>query len=236
MPQIIDTTYFLAIQATYTGVEIGFCQGQTSVLPTKIPTHQASKELIPTLAALLSQHQITLQDLAFCIVSCGPAPFTTLRTVIATIQGLAFATGLPLVAVNGLEAFAQSPQGDATYTHTFVLLHAFGHDVYYAQADHNAGTVETGCMSFEAWLIMCIEFLKHHPTVRVRFLGNGFSKHQQRLIEVFDRPLVSPETLVEYLPFEQLAATGIAQWETQQGIVHELTPLYLKSYVVTPSV
>lgn len=235
MSQIIGPTYFFAIQATYTGVEVGLCHGDSCASFITIPTHQASKELIPTLSALLSQRQITLQELAFCIASQGPAPFTTLRTVIATIQGLTFATGIPVVAVNGLEAFACVAYASSeNYTHTFVLLHAFGQDVYWAQADHAQATVEAGCMSFEAWLIMCTEFLKQHPTARVRFVGNGFRKHQQRLMQVFDHPLVA-ETVVEYLPFEQLVAMGIAQWEQQKGIVQDLTPLYLKSYV-TPSV
>lgn len=227
--------FFLALQATYTSVEVGLCHNQIIDTSTTIPTHDASKQLIPTVAALLAERHLALRDLAFCIVSVGPAPFTTLRTVIATVQGLAYGARLPMVAVNGLEAFAQSRRDASTqvmpYTHTFVLLHAFGQDVYYAQADHVHTTVTTGCLSFEAWLVTLTQFLKAHPTARIRFVGNGYAKHTQRLMETFDRPLCAYDAVPGYLPFTELVATGVAQWEAKQGIVRELTPLYFKSYV-----
>lgn len=55
---------------------------------------------------LLGAHGATLADVTLLAVGLGPGAFTGLRVGIATMQGLAVATGLPLVGVSGLDALA----------------------------------------------------------------------------------------------------------------------------------
>ena len=58
------------------------------------------------LLALLAANHATLADVTLLAVGLGPGAFTGLRVGIATMQGLAVATGLPLVGVSGLDALA----------------------------------------------------------------------------------------------------------------------------------
>jgi tRNA threonylcarbamoyladenosine biosynthesis protein TsaB len=59
------------------------------------------------LITLLEGARIALQDVDLYAVATGPGSFTGLRIGIATMQGLAFATGKPLIGVSGFDALAQ---------------------------------------------------------------------------------------------------------------------------------
>jgi tRNA threonylcarbamoyladenosine biosynthesis protein TsaB len=55
---------------------------------------------------LVVEDGATLDDVQLLAVGLGPGAFTGLRVGLATMQGLAFATGLPIVGVSGLDALA----------------------------------------------------------------------------------------------------------------------------------
>ncbi len=58
------------------------------------------------LMALLDHTGLTLREVNVCAVATGPGSFTGLRVGIATMQGLAFAGGLPLIGVSAFDAMA----------------------------------------------------------------------------------------------------------------------------------
>lgn len=57
--------------------------------------------------ALLGRHDLALADVDLFGLAAGPGSFTGLRIGIAAIQGLAFATRRPVVAVSALDALAR---------------------------------------------------------------------------------------------------------------------------------
>lgn len=68
------------------------------------PTHAA--RLPQALVDLLGRHGLDLGDVDVYAVAAGPGSFTGLRIGMATMQGLAFARGRPMVAVSALDALA----------------------------------------------------------------------------------------------------------------------------------
>ena len=52
---------------------------------------RASAQLLPLIDQLLVQHECELSDLDFIALDQGPGAFTSLRVVLTTINGIAFA-------------------------------------------------------------------------------------------------------------------------------------------------
>jgi tRNA threonylcarbamoyladenosine biosynthesis protein TsaB len=65
------------------------------------------------LLAVLSAAGVALQDIELFAVVAGPGAFTGLRIGIAAIQGLAFASGRPVVGISALDALADAAGLDA---------------------------------------------------------------------------------------------------------------------------
>jgi len=96
--------------------------GHTFKASREIPrTRQRNLELVPTLDALLCEHNLGPADIDQLFVSLGPGSFTGLRMAIATAQMLALAQPtLKLVGVPTLDVLAHQHQGVAE--HVAVML------------------------------------------------------------------------------------------------------------------
>src|SRR3989338_3322087 len=115
-------SFFLKLQATYDSIEFALCSnpsirfahakhsGRAEIIKKQfVIKTEACKLLMLKLNELLTSEQKQWSDISFIVVNQGPAPFTTLRALIATVNGISFATRIPLVGVDGLLTFAMEP-------------------------------------------------------------------------------------------------------------------------------
>ncbi len=213
---------FIAIQNTYDQIEIALYD-DTRCLDLQIRDKLvASKEFVDTLANLLSSHQLAFSSIPFIAVNQGPGPFTTLRVIIASVNGLSFATKIPLVGIDGLNAFYEQSK-NSTYPNTVVLLNAFNNDVYFAtHAENGYKNIST----------LLDELVARIPSEPIRFVGNGSALHRDLILETFGSRAHIPDPLPLYCSIEQIAKQGLAQWNAQKNVSYQLMPLYLKKHIV----
>lgn len=210
---------FLAIQNTYTHVQMALCTPQAMSTPLLLDKTVASKECIPALEKLLQDNAITLEELSFIAVNQGPGPFTTLRVVISTINGLSFASKIPIVGVNGMEALAH----EYSATNKVVLLNAFAQDVYY-RIETN-GTVHMGAGKTASIIQQVLEKIPHDP---ILFLGNGVSLYQELIAATFGDRAQFPDPMPETASLQAVAQRARSQWNSKENISFQLQPLYYK--------
>lgn len=72
-----------------------------------------SSSIMPAIKGILKSARIRLEDIDGFAVGLGPGSFTSLRVGLATVKGLAFATGKPVVGVPSLDVLAMNANGAA---------------------------------------------------------------------------------------------------------------------------
>ncbi len=80
--------------------------GQVLREETSDPDRAHASRLPGDLMQLLARTGLYLRDIDMFAVAIGPGSFTGLRIGIAAMQGLAFATGRPLIGVSAMDALA----------------------------------------------------------------------------------------------------------------------------------
>ncbi|MCB1706636.1 MAG: tRNA (adenosine(37)-N6)-threonylcarbamoyltransferase complex dimerization subunit type 1 TsaB [Halioglobus sp.] len=73
-----------------------------------VAPRQHSRLLFSMLAELLSAGSLAEQGIEFIAYGCGPGSFTGLRIAASAVQGLAYSSSLPVVAVSTLAVMAQT--------------------------------------------------------------------------------------------------------------------------------
>lgn len=222
---------FLAIQSTYETVDIALCKDNSIIDHISEHKHTASKNLIPSIEKLLARNNTSLQDISFIGANQGPGPFTSLRTVIATINGISFASGIPLVGVNSLEVLPRlhlrlrrAGQYADDDVNTICMLNAFGSDVYFLKALQDQ-PLEQGCQNISELLSDIKQSIGDQS---VYFLGNGALMYQSEIVEKFGPRATLPTQGEEHCSIAQVARTSLKYWQHAKGITHHMLPIYLK--------
>ncbi len=214
-------TIYLALQSTYTAIEIGLFNDKSIIKTITIDKFKASATLIPEINVLLDSNSYTLSDLSFIAVNQGPAPFTTLRVTIATANGISFASQIPLIGIDALHSLLSM---EYAYPTTVVMLNAFNNDVYVGMKQNSS--IETGCYKAAHFLSNLAAKKSDEP---IEFIGNAVSLYESTIQELLSKRAIINHPIIEYTPLETIAHTGFERWQAKERIAHQLFPLYLKS-------
>ena len=219
--------FFLAIQNTYNHLEIALMNGLHQCDVVKEDKIYASKNFVIIIDKLLRNNNVKLSSLEFCAINRGPSPFTTLRSVIASVNGLHFALNIPLIGIDGLEAFFLEYQ-EQLQENSLILLNAFNQDVYFHFKEKDQ-TALTGYRKIDVLLDWVREKLPASP---ISFLGNAVTLYKNQIDTIF-----APEycnffdPIPETCSIDQIATLGYEYWEKKLYNTNTtITPLYLKQH------
>ena len=87
--------------------------------------------ILPMIDAVLAEAGLTLTDVDALAFGRGPGAFTGLRIAVSTVQGIGFATGLPVVPVSTLAALARQAMRRSQNTDIAVAIDARMNEVYW---------------------------------------------------------------------------------------------------------
>ncbi|MDO6571934.1 tRNA (adenosine(37)-N6)-threonylcarbamoyltransferase complex dimerization subunit type 1 TsaB [Gilvimarinus sp. 2_MG-2023] len=91
-----------------------------------------TKRVLPMVHAMLTEHGVALSDLDAIAFSAGPGSFTGIRIGMGIVQGLAFASNIPVIPVCTLQAQALTTCEAAPEQSVLSALDARMGEVYYA--------------------------------------------------------------------------------------------------------
>mgnify|MGYP003976314411 CR=1 FL=1 len=219
-----NMTTFLVYQHNYSFIDIGLFKNKQVIEKVTTDKTLASKNIIPLTDTLLKKHNIKLDETSFIAVNQGPGPFTTLRTVIATVNGISFASQIPLIGIDGLKALATEYHRKGFVTIT--LLNAYSNDVYWAITNKNGQTTSTGC---ENILKLLQAMAEKYCAKDIYFIGNAALLHKELIEDFFEKKLSISDGFPQNCSIEQIASEALDKFQGAHfSKTYKVTPLYLK--------
>ena len=236
----IKNMFYAGIQGSYKSFEIALFKDQDCIGTFKSQpgsSVKASSQFITILDQFLKKHDLTLEKLSFLAVNQGPGAFTSLRVVIASINGIVFAQDsenqTKLVGVDGLDALAKEarekgigePEGLL-----IPLLNAYNNEVYYGIYKISADGKKIDLIENKGYkkVELIFENLKQNfKDKNIFFVGNGIEIAKDLIKKDFYEKAEVFESL-SVCSAEQVGKIGFSLWN--EGVtVSQLKPLYLKT-------
>lgn len=211
---------FLVVNVTYDAVELGFFKEDlSSTISVLIDKKTVSKDLIPTIERQLALQVCSLRDIAAIGVTTGPAPFTSLRIVIATMNALSFATGIPLIALDAMQLLLEEHRSKSLPV--VALFNAYNNEVYYGFKHPNGSVISDYAPIAEVVAMLESAFGSQDITL----IGNGAVVYSN---EVINSNLHIKPPLTHYVSLPFLAQKTAQQFLQKDTLHDELFPAYLK--------
>ncbi|MCK9362081.1 MAG: tRNA (adenosine(37)-N6)-threonylcarbamoyltransferase complex dimerization subunit type 1 TsaB [Syntrophales bacterium] len=185
-----------------------------------------SEVVLPALESLLALAGLTIKNVDLFACTTGPGSFTGVRIGIATVKGLALATGRPIVGVSTLEALAMNinfskrlicPLLDARKNQVYAGLYRIGEDglLQSVVADY-LGDLET--------------VLKNLPREDIDFIGEGALRYRDNIRAEFPAANISKFAKINNPNAASLGIAAIGRYK-RDGVVEDalsLLPTYLR--------
>lgn len=230
------TIKYLSIHGSSHELDVSFFLGNDIIDSIKKVDARASSSLIPTLDSMLNRNKSKLEDLAFIAVDRGPGAFTSLRVIIASVNGIGFSNKMPLVGINGLEALAMQAAYNNDYNPTNTslivsLLNAYNGEAYYLISkidsikDKPIIALAQGCNKIEHILTLIKDDFGAHNLL---FCGQGSELYKKQISLAIEKHSFfmsheSTESLSKII-----GQMALCEWNNKQHITYHIEPLYLK--------
>ncbi|MFQ3198848.1 MAG: tRNA threonylcarbamoyladenosine biosynthesis protein TsaB [Paraglaciecola sp.] len=196
----------------------------------EICPQQHSQRLLPMIDEVLTQANISLDQLDYLGFGRGPGSFTGVRIATSMSQGLALGTGLPVVGVSTLAAMAQQALEQGQAQTVFSAIDARMSEVYFARYEAQNGVVnlvdeEQVLPPEEAHKLLAFDGI-------AQGVGTGWAAYPQLMTELVAQEtlIISKDILYPDARFMlPLVKQSIERGQTQEA--GEIQPVYLRDKV-----
>lgn len=221
---------FLSVQATYAHVQIALFRKDICIDIISEQDARASSHLIPYFDKILKRNSLGIEDLNFIAIDRGPGAFTSLRTAVATINGIGLTHKVSVLGIDSLNALMRDvvqsvkAQSLAAQSATIVtLLNAYNNDVYFAIAKTEAKPV-SGYKKIDALLAD----LKADSVQKFIFAGNGASLHKELIANTLGSKNIH-HLDQETATAQSIAFLALERYQQGDTSCYRIEPNYVKS-------
>jgi len=213
----VDTTSRFSSVALLTDGEL---RSETRLVEGGAP----SRNLFPAIESVLKLAGMQPADVDAYAAAVGPGSFTGVRVGISTVQGLALASGRPVLGLTSLEALAGRMRGAAD---TLVaMVDAYREQVYVAVYDADLQElVAPMAASPQGWIAKA--------PASAAFLGDGALKYAETIRALRPDAVFPDKSLFLAATVGRLAFPKLARGEG--GDASTLRPVYLRAPDIRPS-
>lgn len=187
-----------------------------------------SQKLMPIIDEMLSNLELSMEDVDMIAVSRGPGSFTGVRIGISTVKGLAHPRNIPIIGVSSLEGLAYN----LSYGEELIcpIMDARRNQVYtgvYKWVDYKLTTLlDEAPLSID----QLMDELKKRKEKTI-FLGDGLIRYKDDIISSLgDKALFAPRFLnmqrassIAQLAFDKIDGEGV-----DPESYYNITPVYLR--------
>lgn len=225
--------YYIAIQGTYSQVDIALFFDDTVLESIQETNATASSQLIPLISTLLENNDLTLADITFIAADHGPGAFTSLRVTLATLNGIAFSSATRLVGVDGLDALARESFEHCkskSIAYVVPMLNAYHQDIYVGKyAVLSTGTLVQQQAHKAENIDRFLDSLSEHTTTsKILFVGNGAQLYQDRILARSELASIIAPAELSVASATSIGMQGIVLWNAGKSST-QLRPHYLKT-------
>lgn len=180
-----------------------------------------SDSIMPAIQGILKKAGLTLAKIDGFAVGLGPGSFTSLRVGLATVKGLAFATGKPVVGIPSLDVLVLNVQGDG---HVCAVCDA-KRNMVYACLYEKKGTV---IKKKSKYLLTNIADVLKRIKGGVTFVGDGVPLFREAIEKALGTKARFAGGKQTYPQARHLAALALERFKARKyDAAESLVPLYL---------
>ncbi len=222
-------TGILCIETATDACSVACRLGGTVEVCHTVAAQQHNRLVFTMLRELLPQQPLRAAGVDLLAYGCGPGSFTGLRIAASAVQGLAFASGLPTVAISTLAVLAQSAyrlKNIPVEQPVLCLLDARLNEVYSAVYELRGETVE---LLEGPWVTAA----EAHPEIsvsRVHAVGSGIS-YLRELPKSLCEKIVAHHTDIFPHALDMLPLADEAWRRDELLVPTAVQPLYLRETI-----
>jgi tRNA threonylcarbamoyladenosine biosynthesis protein TsaB len=216
----------LAIDTTGATMSVALLKDQIITAEVFVNTgDNHSVQLLPAINHIYQLAGCSLEATDLFVCTLGPGSFTGVRIGVATIKGLAMATGKPVVGVTALEALAVNM---APYAGSICpILDAQRGQVYAAMYELDERFSPQ--LRHEARLTDVTSFISlFRDKGEVVFLGSGAEQYADLISRTLPKAIIAPVHF-SHVRASVVGSLGLLRFQERQILdVMNFTPLYLR--------
>lgn len=226
---------FLALDTSSDACSVALQLGEEVVDEHVVEARQHTSILIPMIRDLLGDTGATFSDLTAIVLGNGPGSFIGMRIAASVAQGLAFASGLRIVAVSSLAAVAAEAMAERRVDDVIVAQDAHRNEVYLGVYRRDRDGLPVAVAAEALQPIARITLPDAIGASRLAAAGEGFRKYP--LLLDLNRARISGLLDVRRPKARYLLGIAARMWQAGEAIEPErLAPAYIREQVASPPV